>query len=231
MSAKTYDKKTAAFAGFIIQNIPPNLTEDTMQGWMDNPSAMKRFLSGLAPREVPFVEISKTFLSVVLMTFLAAVNGMKTADCFDGIGWSYRDVYFDQLPEYQPDADACVVLACASICDRTLTKVIHALPGAPQTDDIILLGNWLIKNGHTLALTQVERLVDRTRSGEDIGLRANGSKNYFFAETNDSKNPVSVGCVCNCEGIIWDSSVYWKLDYVNLSSADLLLMRQDFVTV
>ncbi len=51
MSAKAYDKHTAAFAGFVIQHIPADLDGTTMQGWMDNPSAMKKFLSGLRPEE------------------------------------------------------------------------------------------------------------------------------------------------------------------------------------
>lgn len=49
MNAKAYDKKTAAFAGFLIQNVPDSLTDEVMQGWMDNPAATKRFLSGLMP--------------------------------------------------------------------------------------------------------------------------------------------------------------------------------------
>ncbi len=52
MSAKTYDKKTAAFIGFLVQNIPADLTDEIMQGWMKNPGAMKRFLSGLNPSEI-----------------------------------------------------------------------------------------------------------------------------------------------------------------------------------
>ena len=33
MSAKAYDPKTAAFAGWIIQHVPP-LTDDEINGWM-----------------------------------------------------------------------------------------------------------------------------------------------------------------------------------------------------
>lgn len=52
MRVKTYDKKTAAFAGFIIQNLPEGLTAEIMDGWMQNPESTKRFLSGLIPPEV-----------------------------------------------------------------------------------------------------------------------------------------------------------------------------------
>lgn len=49
MSTKTYDKKTAAFAGFLIQNIPADLSEEMMDGWMQNPQALKKLLAGLIP--------------------------------------------------------------------------------------------------------------------------------------------------------------------------------------
>ena len=51
MSAKAYDKKTAAFAGWLIQNIPDTLTDEIMDGWMNNPTATKKFLAGLVPPE------------------------------------------------------------------------------------------------------------------------------------------------------------------------------------
>lgn len=51
MSAKTYDRKTAAFGGYLIQNVPADLDEETMDGWMNNPDAMKKFMAGLKPPE------------------------------------------------------------------------------------------------------------------------------------------------------------------------------------
>ena len=54
MSAKTYCKKTAAFAGWLIQNVPEDLDEETMDNWMNNPTdGVISFSSKPAIRETP----------------------------------------------------------------------------------------------------------------------------------------------------------------------------------
>ena len=48
MSANTYHPQTAKFLAMVAQNMPP-LSADVMQGWIQNPKALRKFLDGLTP--------------------------------------------------------------------------------------------------------------------------------------------------------------------------------------
>ena len=47
---KTYDSQTAKFIATVCQNMP-ELSGDIMQGWIENPKGLKKFLKGLYPSE------------------------------------------------------------------------------------------------------------------------------------------------------------------------------------
>lgn len=48
MSAKTYDRQSGKLIARIAENLP-ELTDDVMQGWIDNPKGLQKFLLGLNP--------------------------------------------------------------------------------------------------------------------------------------------------------------------------------------
>jgi hypothetical protein len=111
MSAKTYDRKTAAFAGYVIQNIPALLDERTMDQWMDNPSAMKRFLAGLVSGETK--KLLKFLWSVSLpavATFVASdkfregktVDGVKVA----WLGQNFKTHFSKKVEKNVPALEA-----------------------------------------------------------------------------------------------------------------------------
>lgn len=43
------DKQTAKFVARIAENLPANLDDDVMQGWIDNPRGLQKFLRDLCP--------------------------------------------------------------------------------------------------------------------------------------------------------------------------------------
>lgn len=192
MDAKTYCKKTAAFAGWIIQNVPADLDDGTMDGWMNNPDGTKEFLSGL---KLPKKQIP--LFSVVATTNLGVVQGKKTKQCFPKPRYAYRDDDFDNwLPAKQPKADACIIATLAPSREWTFAESAAAILGIGSGTGIVLLGNLLIEHGHTITLAQAEEMVEKTEYDEKkTGMRTDGWGNFFFVETCDSKNPVSVGCV------------------------------------
>lgn len=65
MSVKAYDKKIAAFAGFLIQNVPADISEDVMDGWMDDPEALKKFLEGLNREHIIEIDGDESFEQMV----------------------------------------------------------------------------------------------------------------------------------------------------------------------
>ena len=201
MSAKTYCKKTAAFAGFLIQNVPADLDDETMDNWMANPDATKKFLAGLKPQEKVATKPAPLF-SVVATTNLVAVAGKKTAKCFVGSIWypGGRDSDFDSWsPANQAGTSACVVTALAPSRSWTFVEAILALPGIIKTTDVTDLGQQSIVRGYTMTLTQAEEMTRKTEQREATGLVTNGYGNFFLTETDDPRNPVSVGYVLRVE--------------------------------
>lgn len=43
------DKQTAKLGARILENLPGNMSDDVMQGWIDNPKGLQEFLAGLVP--------------------------------------------------------------------------------------------------------------------------------------------------------------------------------------
>ena len=194
MSAKAYDKKTAAFAGFLIQNVPDGLTDEVMQGWMDNPSALKRLLAGLVPSGGVAAD---SFCYVLATTALAASATKKTSKCLTGPRWDYREGGFDNwFPVNQPKADASEISTIGFKRGWTFAEAVEkvlglAIPGA----SIKLLGQKLIAGGHTMTLVQLEDMVEATERGENTGMRTNGYASLCFVETGNEEGPVSVARV------------------------------------
>lgn len=48
MTAKTYDRQSGKLIAQIEENLP-EMSGDVMQGWIDNPRGLQKFLSGLCP--------------------------------------------------------------------------------------------------------------------------------------------------------------------------------------
>ncbi|MSR88004.1 MAG: hypothetical protein EXS69_02495 [Candidatus Zambryskibacteria bacterium] len=47
------DKQTCKLISRILENLPREMSEDIMQGWIQNPEGLKKFLSGLVPPPPP----------------------------------------------------------------------------------------------------------------------------------------------------------------------------------
>lgn len=163
-------------------------------------------------------------LSVIVTTNLGPVGSKKTVKCFIGSRWAYRDNDFDKwLAKNQSGAEACAVTTLVLSKEWVFIEAVRALPDAPQTNDVIELGNWLIRSGYTLKPQQVEDRVEATERGESTGLRTNSYGNFFFVETGDRTNPVSVGFV-NRDGRGWGAFVYRLGDGLHWHAGSRLLV-------
>ncbi len=140
--------------------------------------------------------------SVIATTNLGAVAGKKTKQCFTGSRYVYRDADFDNwLPANQSNADACVVSTLGFAESWTFAEAAAKLLGIGADSGVKLLGTALIENGHTMTLAQAEEMVEKTERVEKTGMRTDGYGNFFFVETGDTKNPVSVGRVYRVERV------------------------------
>ena len=231
MSAKAYDKKTAAFAGFLIQNVPV-LTDEGMDRWMNDPDGIKKFLSGLNTSIAAIPTAKPPTLALVKTTSLGEVTGKKTNKCFTGKRWVYRDGDIDRwLPVGQPGQEES--LACVYQLQNpqgtTFREMAAAALKLGSGTSLDLLAKALKENNLTFTLSAIEQLVERQEGGEDVGLRTDGYANLAFVE--DSDGSVSVLSVRRDRGR-WYGYVY-RLDYDSWWDAGfrLLLRNSDASTL
>ena len=226
MNAKTYCKKTAAFAGWLIQNVPADLDEETMDNWMNNPDGTKKFLSGLNPPPKTPTKKSTAMFSVIATTNLGAVAGKPTKKCFVvGKRYYHRDRDFDNwLQANQPNADPCAIATLAPAKDWMFVEAAATVLGIGAGTDTVLLGKALIENGHTMTLAQAEEMVEKTERDEKTGMLTDGYANFFFVETGDEKNPVSVAHVSRDDSR-WSAYVFRLVRGYRCYAARRLLVR------
>lgn len=219
MSAKAYDKKTAAFAGYVIQNIPADLTDEIMDGWMNNPAAMKSFLAELAPPKTGALAKRKPLLTVIATTNLDAVKGKKTTQCFRG-GDSLVDRSSSCFSDFaillstdQSDTGECIIAACEITSDDLrFAEAVQVLSGVKQTINIACLGRSLIANGYTVTLPQIEKVIEYTAHGKETGLRKGNIGYFFFVETGNEENPVSICSVSSSLHHDLPTDRFWYAD-------------------
>ncbi|MHB8660882.1 MAG: hypothetical protein ACYC75_03055 [Minisyncoccota bacterium] len=160
------------------------------------------------------------FCSVIATTQLGAVGGKKTSKCFTNPSrYYYRDDDFDNwLPANQSEADACVISTFEFKKDWMFEEAAAKVLGfSAAGTNSKLLGETLIENGHTITLAQAEEMVEKTERGEQTGMRTEGYANFFFVETGNEDEPVSVARVGRDDSR-WYADVY-RLDIGRRSDA------------
>jgi hypothetical protein len=158
-------------------------------------ATMHEYLRRLLENGVPYGMPTPLF-SVIATTNLDALGEKKTKDCFPKPRYVYRDNNFGNwLSANQPKTDACVIATLALTKGWMFAEAAVRVLGVGAGTSIKLLGKALIENGHTMTLSQAEEMVEATERGEKTGMRTDGYGNFFFVETGNEDNPVSVGCV------------------------------------
>ena len=221
MTTKTFDQQTARLIASVATCMPL-LSGEVMQGWIDNPQALKKFLGGLnSPAETKLTPL----FSVIATTNLGTFDEKKTVECFPRPRYVYRDSDLDAwLGATQPKTDACSITTLGLTKEWTFAEAAAKVLGIGAGTNVKLLGKLLIKNGHTITLTQAEEMVEATERGEKTGMRTDGYGNFFFVETGDKNNPVSVGRVDRV-GRDWSAFVYSLGDGRRWRAAHRLLVR------
>lgn len=142
--------------------------------------------------------------AVIATTEQGEISEKATKRCF--AGYTYRDDDLDRwLGAMQPASEAGVITTLGFKKGWLFAEAARALTGVEQAADMAALGRSLIENGYTMTLAQAEDMVERAKRGEQTGMRTDGYGNFFFVETGDPKNPVSVGHVFRYDG--WDAHV------------------------
>jgi len=225
-NAKAYDKKTAAFIGFLVQNIP-EISDESMNFWIDNPEALKRKLRGLNIKSQK-VRQSFQFRTVdAVTTDLDAIPGKKTRLCFSDSWYSYRsDKINSLLPENQLRTEGCFIQSLAlpkGITTATFVELSIAFLNVSKDTPVRTLRNFLKARDHTMTLPQIEKMVEITKRGLTTGIKTKiGEDNFFFSENRELK--ISVVRVSN-NGSGWIVDLFDFEDGHQWPSSSHLLVR------
>lgn len=193
--AKAYDKKTAAFIGFLVQNIP-EISDESMNFWIENPKDVKKVLSGLNLKSQEIKQPIQFRNVDVVTTHLLSIPGKKTRLCFTDPLYSYRASGINYvLPENQLRTEGCFiqVLTPHKRVTVTFAELAVALLDVPIDTPIKTLGSLLKVRDHTVTLPQIENMVEITERNLETGMNSGGADNFFFLENRKSK--ISVGCL------------------------------------
>ncbi len=188
MSAKAYHKPTAAFFGYVGQNLSGQMTDEDMAYWQDHPDELKLFLSGLVrerARQAPRFEL-------VAQTQLDATSSQPTTECFRDERWEYRDASLNtRFSAQQPETPVCTLAALMPVTHWNQSGAVRAVLGTSETR-VDQLARLLAESPYVLTFPQIEQLVRLTEDGQDTGLlRHHGEgRNSFFVKTGNPRKPV-----------------------------------------
>jgi len=192
-----------------VMNALPDVPQDVMRAWVQNPEVLKEFLSVLVPRQE---SMKKAFMMITLR----AVEVKWTKDCFTKMRYRrYRDPNLDLwLPLEQKARGEGKATVWQVLKGFTFIEVVQSLLKTSETNRK-KLSKLLIEGKHTFTLPEIEALIERQEAGENIGLLVNGYANFLFTE--DSDGNVSVVRACR-DGRRWRVNLY-RLGFVNRWSA------------
>jgi len=180
----------------------------------------------LARGFVPAEEVKQaSFFSIIASTALGAVAGKPTKKCFAGSYYAYRDTDFDRwLPADQLQATPCEITTLASAKDATFAQWVSTILGVSASTPTKTLGSLLIERSHAMTLVQADNVVGRTENGEATGMQTNGYANFFFVETGNEDDPVSVARVRRYDSR-WNAYVDGLGDVIRWSAGGRILVR------
>ncbi len=219
----------AQVAGELYETLTGQLFELGRQlrqpnGYPFNPEHLKVALQNAIEGRFGDVKMP-SWLSVIATTQLDEAICKSTKDCFTGSRYAYRDGDFDcLLGKKQRPASASVISTIAFTKDWTFVEAAAKVLGIGAGSSVKLMGQALIENGHTMTLVQAENMVEATERGDKTGMRTDGYANFFFVETGNEEEPVSVANV-NRDVSRWRAYVY-RLGYgIRWNADNRLLVR------
>lgn len=162
MTAKTYDGQTARFLASVATCMP-GLSGEVMQGWINNPAGLKKFLRGLNPPASAgsVLNFHENITTWPLTKRFARREFFKTRTglCL----WSDMERVLSRTQDVEPTGTT-TLLSSFDLTRNAYDREIKAeLP-----------------ERHEVELWQIAELIDRQKNGEDGALLTNGRANIFY---------------------------------------------------
>lgn len=147
-----------------------------------------------------------SLLHLVRVVSTPAIPGKKTSQCFVGKLFSHRDSAFDDcLPEFQHDQPESKFLVESLIKPATFKQIVENFLRL-RGEDFGVSEQLLLDLEYVTTLPTIESLIKRRKEKENVGIRTDGSGNFFPVEgKNKSVRIVSVRCNARRSASQWDA--------------------------
>lgn len=180
--------------------------EDAQWVIQNTKAAIAVFAQAVKSRGVKAIGEIKNVLANLKKITINPTLEKRTADCFTNTERYYhRDSNLNTLlPEIQPAQEAVEVAVNKLLENSRFVGMVQSLLGTTDTGTTVL-SREIIARKYIFFLPQIEQLIDRQESGENVGLRVDGWGNFFLVL--NKKGGVSVVCVCR-RGGRWSVGVY-----------------------
>ncbi|MFZ2555947.1 MAG: hypothetical protein WAZ27_01190 [Minisyncoccia bacterium] len=131
------------------------------------------------------VTLSSSTLELIRASNLGQTESKKTRACFSGKLWVYRDGNIDGWLTKEQSVRSAGSVGVYQLQNPKGTTFREMALAATQTtsgpsDEGIVAR--LKELGFTLTLPEIENMVERQESGEEVGLRTDGYANFAFVE-------------------------------------------------
>ena len=122
--------------------------------------------------------------------------------------------------------NGCVITTSVSAQDLTFAEVATAILGSDVMDiNPIKINELLIKKGHTMTLTQVEKMVEATERGDETGMRIDDEYGSSFLVKGANRNNLVLVDLVDRDAGFWHPYVLRVSDYYRLRANSRLLVR------
>ncbi len=169
------NKQEMKFWARMFENTP-NMTSEVMQGWIDNPKALKKLLSGLIPAETRFTSL--TSLTV-------ASNTVNPSDFFktpEGLGTSnnFNDFILSGARKKKVSTDETTIRYADLAQAANDAEIGGELPEGHVFEDV------------NVFLAHLATLIEGHWGGKEGILLNNGYANIFYVKVNGEVFAVDV---------------------------------------
>ena len=196
-----FDSQTKKFCSVVVDALPKNISEDVMQGWIDNPKGLQKFLLGLCPSVAepkltpPILELISTIkVNATTSKFVAKEKfvrdtGRKAKVKISYLGDNFTSWFLNGDGKIE-DPISEQTLCCHKLREFSVDgPIITELGGEAKAET---------------TLSEMFSLMEEQGKGEDGVLLNNGYANIFYVKDRS--------------GVLRAVHVYWDVDGWDVSA-------------
>lgn len=184
------DKQTAKLGARILENLPGNMSDDVMQGWIDNPKVLQEFLAGLVafPPQERFLIHHENFV----------LTGGPLGPSFER-GFDPDEFFKTRKGLWVSEAFIDRILSVAEKVMEGKWSELKSWDLRKRATDTEVRAE--LPENHLVELWQIAKLIEGQPYGEKGPLLTNGYANLFYVKGKGGQVFVVF--------VLWDADYGW----------------------